>query len=361
MTMPGQHGSILPPCTKGRHLVIQLLISAGLGTSLAALPAWADAPAVAVPIVTAPSIRPNLLAPQEPLVGTSTEPARGTSATQDASVPSVLPFDMHPWPLRFNEQPPLNALYLTLPTEQEAKLMLPGQAADAAQQARYTVSKYISDAIGVAAQARGRQLDMLENWVTQTDKKAHQLTGDPWQAYEFSLESRREVNAFRASVAAQSTPSINRMASDANSAISRITLLINAMPTYELRMAWYGVMVQLKEGLLLFQPQVQGADAQLLQLSDRFLNDHPQAPRPAGEPPTGRKLMATQSSDTRENTTTIAAPVAESSNSTRAKPETGGSAGGLIAVGVILAGFGGIILRLRQRVRSKAQPKNNAI
>lgn len=329
-----------------------------------------EIPAAPAPIVTAPSIRPNALVAQAALAAQPTNanpliqkeregvPTRDTPAVQDA-VPYVLPPDLHPWPLRFREQPPLNALYLSLPSEQEARLLLPGRAADAAQTVRFAVSKYIADSIGMAAQARGRQLDALETWQAQTERQLRQLTGDPWQAYEFSLEARREAEQFRSQLAAQNPPFLARMASDIRGAVAHIGPLVSLMPTYELRMAWYDILVQLKEGLMLYQTQTTAADHQLLRRMDDFLNAHPAVPRPAGSPPPERKAGAPQ--EVARSAAPTAPAIIQAREPERSKPpvasqDTGSSLGGLVVVGAMLLGFAGIALKLRGRGKKAPKP-----
>ncbi|GBG14405.1 peptide chain release factor 1 [Novimethylophilus kurashikiensis] len=345
-------------CSPARKVAMPLL-AAGLfipaisfGQDVAPTPA----PSAPAPFVTAPTIHPNplLTAPttQEAnqaasgAAPTATQPtampaagAASTADSEDTGAPWVLGADMHPYPLRFRDSLPFSALYLDLPSEQESRLLLPGKSADMADHARAVISKYFTDAIGVAAQARGRQQDALDNWLAQTDKQQHLLSTDPWQQYQFYLESTREIKQFREEVAAQAKPNINRMVEEVKLAISKIGPVVNFMPTYELRTSWYNLMVQLKEGLTLYQTQVTASDTALVTRIDDYLAKHPAVTRPTGNPPPANapKKVAEPKQTVAPMTPVMAVQQPLKDAPTVQQKDSGGFSGGLLVVGGIFA------------------------
>lgn len=208
---------------------------------------------------------------------------KGAAGRED--VPWVLRGDNRPWNLLFTPSNPLGTLYLSPPSTRDAKLMLPGVAADAANRARFTVNKYITDSIGISAQARARQMDALTRWIENADKQTQRVKDDEWEKYQFSVESRREIDTFRERVAAQAAPDQVLMQREIMRAVEEVTPLLEAMPNYELQMAWYNVLVQMKEGFALYQAQVLRADQNLLAAIDSYIEANPFAPRPAGQVP----------------------------------------------------------------------------
>ncbi|WP_176089231.1 hypothetical protein [Achromobacter anxifer] len=200
-------------------------------------------------------------------------------------VPWLLRGENRPWTLMFTPSNPLGTLYLSPPSAREAKLMLPGMAADAANRARFTVNKYITDSIGISAQARARQLETLNRWIENSNQQAARAKDDDWEKYQFSVESRREIEAYREKVVGQAAPDLSLMQREIQRAVEELSPLLEVMPNYELQMAWYNVLVQLKEGFSLYQAQVQRADQTLLATIDAYLDANPYAARPAGPVP----------------------------------------------------------------------------
>lgn len=207
------------------------------------------------------------------------------TATSRDDVPWTLRGENRPWSLHFTPTNPLGALYLSPPSAREARIMLPGMASDAANRARFTVNKFITDSIGISSQARARQMEALSRWIENSNKQLERVRDDEWENYQYNVESRREIDAFRAKVAEQAAPDLEFVLGEIARAVNELTPLLEALSSYELQMAWYNVMVQAKEGFALYQSQVQRADQQLLSAIDSYLDAHPYVARPTGAVP----------------------------------------------------------------------------
>lgn len=249
-----------------------------------------------VSLATAPQAASDLKAASSPSAANTglTTDAKTAAAAASASLapgedPDALPWtlapEQHPLPLHYQAPAPITGLYLELPAAAEVKLMLPGRAADAADAARVAVSRFLTGVIGDASQARGRQLEALNQWLENTNKQEQTLSADPWARYEFSREALGTLTQFRASVAAQTQPQTDNLVEQVRAVVARIAPLVSVMQTYELRMAWYNVLVQLKEGADLFQSQVTSSDQTILTAVDQYLAQHPAVSRPASSPP----------------------------------------------------------------------------
>lgn len=307
-------------------------------------------------LVTAPSLKRHPVLAATPLAGgvpdaSATAVWRAPAApTVDEGVPAVLPSNLHAWPLRFRETPQLNALLIDVPDVSEARLMLPGRAADAVAAARYNANKYISDAVGLAAQGRARQLDAWDAWQTQTESQARKLdSGDPWQLYQFRLEARREVVNYRLQIEGQATRSLERMATDVRRIIGKIAAVMNLMPTYEVKTGWYAVLVQIKDGVTLYQAQVLTTDRHMLKRLDDYLAANPAISRPAGTPP-DRSLVAARHATAPTAAPSVSVmPTREPSRPVPAAEPASSGPGAFVLIGLILFGFAGLFMKLRRR------------
>jgi hypothetical protein len=199
--------------------------------------------------------------------------------------PWTLTADQHPWPLRYNAPSPVTSLYLDLPSPADSKLEMPGVAADQADAARVAVNRYFSNLLAEDNRVRGGQLDALNNWLDRAGQQEQSVGQDPWARYEFSNESLRQMIAFRAGVAGQTAPEAKQLLEQVRTAVARISPLVQLMPTYETRLAWYNVLVQLKDGMAQYQSQSTDIDQKLLASIDSYLAAHPEVPRPLGEVP----------------------------------------------------------------------------
>lgn len=271
--------------------------------------------------------------------------------------PWVLTPDQHPSPLFYREPPPLTALILDLPSESDARIMLPGRAADSADQARFTVSRYITNVIGQAAQARGAQLEAVNAWLEKTKSREASLSQDPWVRYQFSLESRAQLESFRASLSKQSEAQLTGLSSTLREAVAKVTPLLNAMPTYETRLAWYNVLVQLKEGMALFQAQVTASDKTTLGVIDQYLTAHPAVARPVGEPPANQEGAAPAKKYTPEATNFEAKP-APRAPAKQLSTEPQDTTGGMIVAFGIVASIIGFFVYLRKRNKAPVAAKD---
>lgn len=252
----------------------------------------------AASLAAAPSAASDLAAASAPAatnagaiagLATDVKTAAASASRAPGEDPDALPWtlapEQHPLPLHYQAPAPVTGLYLELPAEAEVKLMLPGRAADAADATRLAVSRFLTGVIGSASQARGRQLEALNQWLENTNKQEQSLSADPWARYEFSREALGTLTQFRASVAAQTQPQTDSLVEQVRAVVARIAPLVSVMQTYELRMAWYNVLVQLKEGADLFQSQVTTSDQTILASVDQYLAQHPPVSRPASTPP----------------------------------------------------------------------------
>lgn len=281
--------------------------------------------------------------------------SRATSQTTPA-VPWVLAANAHPWPLQYYEPITFSNLVLRVPAERDARIMLPGVAADEAEHARFTANKFVVDAIGLGAQARGRQLEEINKWVERTKDQLKSIDADdPWQVYQFSQEAHAYLSEFQAKVKAQSEPAITSMAGQIRAAIEQITPAMNATDSYELRMAWYNVMVLLKEGLTLYQSQILSADQQILDQVEAFAKEHPLVARPEGPLP----LTPEQAQAKKAAAAATLAPVSADSPKEVREPapapaataeQGSGVVGGFIVALVALLSGGGLFFAIRRRV-----------
>lgn len=278
----------------------------------------------------------------------------------NSGAPWVLKSEAHPWPLRYQGPNPLSSLYLRTPDPRDARIMLPGVAADDVEKARFTANKFIVDAVALGAQARGRQLEELTQWIDRTkDQLKHVDTSDPWQAYQFSMEAHQELMAYQAKVRTQSDPSISAMADQIKQAIAQITPVMEVIESYDLRMAWYNIMVLLKEGLTLYQTQTLGADKQLLDLIDQFVNEHPLVARPDGPLPlTPEQAQAKKAASgailASPSSTVLKAERSPAPDAISVEPTGSGLVGGLIVAIVALLASAGVFFTVFRRNKGKS-------
>lgn len=314
---------------------------------------------------TAPSLRSNPLATsgaaevvqQSPaLDGPRAAPSeRPSGAGEEVDVHWVLNADNRPWPLAYSELIPLNTLLFTLPNERDARIMLPGQVADMAGRARFTASRYITDNIGSAAQVRGRQLETLTMWLTQLEKQKQLLPNSDWAKYQFYKEAHQAIGDFKAKVMAQTAPTLARMAEEVSQGVAQISAVMATTESYEHKMLWYNVLVQLKEGVGLYQSRVTEADAQIMEAIAKFERDNPRVMRPAGAPP---PQVPERAQPTLAPSAVDMAP-ASAPQPAKAPPGVqpqGSQTGGFIVLVGMVAAAVALFLRLRKRV-SNSTPK----
>lgn len=328
-------------------------------------PAQASAPADtstprAQAFETAPSLRTSPLALGQ---GTPQISAEGAAALNEMAkqaveenVTWVLDSDSRPWTLSYQEPMPLNVLVLTLPTDREARIQLPGAAADMADRARMTVSRYVTDNIGTAAQARGRQLEAFNMWAANTTRQKQLLAKDPWVAYQFNREALEAVANFKARVSSQTAPSLERMADDVRRVVAEVSTVMNATGGYDQKMQWYDVLVQLKEGVSLYQTRVVDADHAILEAIAGFEQDNPPVTRPAGNPPPrkGEGIVSEGAATAAPSAAMTPESVVQREKAQPVKKEEAPSqTGGLIVIAGMAAVVFGLFMKLRRRVAKK--------
>jgi hypothetical protein len=356
----------------GRAVAATLLIGGAVGGL--ALPAFAQQPGQAADggppakvqvFETSPSLRQATLsavaqsAKPEPVKPAESEQASTASRAPAVSISWILGSSTRPWALSAPELPLLNTLGLSLPSEREARTMLPGAVSDLTDQSRFIITRYVTDNIGVALQGRGRQLETLNQWLAglQTQKQA--LPKDPWAAYQFSNEAWEKVSAFKAKISTQTEPTVQRMANDITRAVAQVTPVMNVMGSYEQKMQWYNILVQLKAGLGAYQARALEGDRQILDAIEAFERDNPRVALPAGPVPVEQSHNAPAPS--------VTAPVAVATEQVKreaaqvpATPEAQGGLSGnvvLLAVGGLVGGF---FFFLRKRVAGKGRTAKKA-
>lgn len=276
----------------------------------------------------------------------------------EEDVPDVLTPNLRPWPLAYIEPVPLNALYFTLPTARDARIMLPGYASDEVDRVRFTVNRYVTDNIGNAAQARGRQMEAFQTWVANYDKQKAELPKDPWAAYQFSKEALPVVKAFREKVAAQAEPSLNRMIKDVNGAVAQITPVMEATSSYELKLQWYNVLVQLKEGVTLYQARVAEADRPLLDAIAAFENANPPVARPLGPAPRPKSAATVVANAVLTEGEAVVIAPREPAKPIPVEPPPS-QTGGIVVMFGIAAAVIGLFMKLRKRVARTGATKKD--
>jgi hypothetical protein len=340
-------------------------------------PAMPPAESVRTPQVqvfqTSPSLRQATLsavapapaaAPEKGVPASTASGAAALSQLQeDANIPWILDSNNRPWPLTYLELLPVNTLVLNLPGERDARTMLPGAVSDSADRARFVINRYITDNIGAAAQMRGRQLETINVWLDGLQRQKLGLPKDPWAAYQFSIEAHEKLASFKAKVASQTEPTVQRMATDINAAVAQITPVMAVMGSYEQQLQWYNVLVQLKEGLSLYQTRALEADRQILEVVAGFERDNPPVSRPVGrvpvQPGTPGSVPAAQAEQPTSAASMTPAVQREAAQAPSARQEPSGLSGSvvLLAVGALIIGF---FVMLRRRVASKARAGKSA-
>lgn len=350
-----------PPGVKALALSVCLIASSASaqGVLETAVPERAQ------PIRTAPSAKPNVLsgADVEALSrGSARTPTRsGALAGAEHDVPWVLSPEQQPWPLHYREPGPLNVLHLNIPSLDEARLMLPGRAADMLERAQASIHKYINDAIGQSAQFRGAQLEALDIWLERTLNQLREVPQHPWAQYQFNKTTRKALLDYRALAEHQGARGLEQVYGDVQQAVARISPMLDVMPTHELSLGWYNAMVQLRNGLELYQSQVSQADRRVLAKIDDFLNRHPPLMQPAGEPPPQPRagLSGLDAIETAQQAPVVPrlqqeTPTVPQSPEPRPElNESGDSTGGLFVLGGMLATLGYFVMRLRKNARRK--------
>lgn len=285
--------------------------------------------------------------------GTATLPTPAASTGAQDDYPWLLDSEQRPWALAYLDVESLNTLYLTPPSEQEVRVMLPGGVLDASERIKAEINRYFTDNTGLTRVARTRQLDTFNTWLVDTSKKKMALPLDPWVRYQFHREASSTIAEFKAKVLRQSAPGMSRMASDVRKAIEQLSAVMNATGGHEQKMQWYSLLVQLRDGFTLFQTRVAAADRQVLEAIERFEQDNPPVARPPGTPPRNRSTPATGTALPGGVALTTDAVARAPAQPLAQKVESTNPAGAW----VVLAGMAlvvlGMFMKLRRRVARK--------
>jgi len=280
-------------------------------------------------VATSGSARPNVLvADNIAAAGYGAKP--GTSDATGTSVLElsyVLSSDERTVPLRYRAPEQFPAFLVSMPESADLRLMLPGRVMDAAEESRSQVARYFSDVLGNASAERGRQAESVDFWINDATTKLRNLGPDPWKRYQFIREARELAVNFRSGIESQSSAEIERLTSAAAATIRKAQVAMDSSRTHEQKMAWYNVMVQVRDGVNLLQGQILAADKKTVNALTRFLEGMREEPRPAGDPPT--KVKPLSAANQRQNmdmptpavirTPASPAPVAEPPQSAFAK------------------------------------------
>lgn len=314
-------------------------------------------PASAMGSASVPQAAASAASSGQAVAPLTTTPA--PSATPDTGPHWVLNVQTRPWPLVYTQPAPLNALYFSLPTEKEARFMLPGYILDKVERARFVVSEYTTNNIGSAAQIRGRQLEAFNAWFANVNAQKKILSTDPWVVYQFNQEARAIAADFKSKIQTQTQPLIVQMADDVRKAVETISPIMNVMATYEQQMLWYNVLVQLKESVSLYQARVFEADKQILDAIERFEQENPPVARPVGNPPPQLPSEINGGPTANPSAPVLTPEIKREKAVEPVRKEESSSMGGLI----VLLGMGvfvvGLFLKLRNRVSSKKLPNTS--
>jgi len=321
-------------------------------------------PERAQPIRTAPEATAHGMPGAEVEVlsrrGTAQHKFENTPTSLEKEAPWVLSPEQQPWPLHYREPAPMNVLHLNIPSLAEARLMLPGRAADMLERAQASIHKYINDAIGHSAQFRGAQLESLDTWIERTLMQLRDIPEHPWAQYQFNKSARKIMQDYRDRAEPQSGRALEQVYGDIQHAVSRISPIIEVMPTHELSMGWYNAMVQLRNGLDIYQSQVHQADQRVLSKIDDFLNHHPAVAQPAGDPPpqprsglSGLSAIEKAQQQPMAPKLLLDAPSSPAPEDRVELQASGDSTGGLI----VLAGMLGVAIYFVMRLRKAGRRK----
>lgn len=244
--------------------------------------------------VTAPSMKPNIMN-EKAMVDAGYGETRENpleSLAEEYTVPTdldalafLLAPDLLPKPLRYENFDFSNVLIVHVPTPAEIKMMLPGDVLDHADTARYRISQYMGDLTGSSAQRRDQQKSTVMEWSRSSKNLYKNLSANPWQKYQFNRMAQAQLQPFKIGIAGQSAREAQLVANQIKPTIEQIGIILNDMPTHQTKMAWYNVMVQLKDSFELYQNQIAAGDNAINSILYPEIKTYAIVPRPAGDPP----------------------------------------------------------------------------
>lgn len=313
------------------------------------------------PFQTAPLMvtrqEPSLVAPGSDASSPVTAKVSALSepVTQSEDVFWALTPEQRPWALAYVELMPLNTLYFTLPSERDARMMLPGASAEAADLAKFTASRYITDNIGLAEQVRTRQLEGLNTWASHIETQKASTQGNEWAAFQFNKEMLAILKEFKKKVAAQSAPGFDRMATDINAGVTAISGVIEVTSAYDIKMRWYNVLVQLKDGMGLYVTRVNELDSKVLTAIAAIERNNPPLAQPMTPPP-ARPVDGAEAASKPIPAASLTPATPREVAKPLVEPAKSGTSNFIILGVMSLAAFG-IFMKLRKRVSKTGATK----
>ena len=355
-----------------------------------------DAPALmGGPIQSAPSMRVGgLAALQAPLTAASAPVSGLTSPVDPASAkPLVNPLSNYSaatqlavsnvfsdtvlptpgeletdlgWMILLNDRPngilipqvraDASVLMVDIPSAQEVQMQMPGRMLDQAESARFQVVQYFNNTTQEAARIRTGQFENIQAWVNYVKTLHLKLSSDPWQRWYFGVQVQAYLRPVYAQLFEQSRAPDAQLLKTSQSYVERISPLLSAAGTQEARVAWYGVLLQFKQGMTGYRQQVQQSDARTLAVITDYMLQYPTPVKPPGVKP-----VRSTASNENSSQPVAAMNVIAKKESGESKPaavnlqDTSSTSGALIVTGIVLMVLGYIYLKIRQRIKLKTK------
>lgn len=280
------------------------------------------------------------------------------SSTAHEDMPTwLLPPEVHPAVLHLSSGAPVTPLMLSVPEVADARLMLPGAALDEAAAVRASISRYVTSTVSRAVETRSQQLEAVTRWTEQARQQKKLVPQDEWAAYEFNVEARAQLDPVLLQLKNQAGQGTAQLTAVLQKAVATLTPLIAVMPTYESRIAWYNLQVQLKEALDLYNAEVLPLEKKLKDTVESFDVENPALTRPVSALPAKDGLSAGNATTAAKVAPEAVAikkdlkPAASSPAATTAN-QGSGVFGGLLVAGFIAVTFVGLFVMLRKRKKA---------
>ena len=247
----------------------------------------------------------------------------------------------------------LPALMIDIPSGQDIQLKFPGQSLEQAEVVRLQVLRYFEVVVKGASDIRSRQQAQLESWLQYVGGLHGKVSIDPWHRWYFGILTQEHLRPAYAKLLQQSKSADAQVLSMAQGYVEKITPLLTQAPTQEARMAWYGVLLQFRQGLGVYRDQVQQGDRKVLGLVEAYMQKYPAAPRPAGPKPTKPNTTPAAMPPFAADKGGVTLPPVEARPAAVSLKDTSSSSSILVAIVMILIVVGYGYLKLRQRVKNK--------
>ena len=387
------------------HLLLSAVSMAALlsmGGYVSVACAQEAAPLPAKPIQSAPSISPGALALlQNPSLAVAAPVGGNLPSTTSASLPSSAPVSAAPnplagfsaatqlavsnvfsdgilptpgelesdfgWMIQLNDRPngillqqvraDASVLLVDIPTAQEIQMQMPGRMLDQADNARYQVVQYFNTRTQEAGKVRNGQAENMQAWVNYVKTLHLKLSSDPWQRWYFGVMVQAYLRPIYAQLYEQSKAPDAQMLKTAQDYVERITPLLSAAGTQEARVAWYGVLLQFKQGLGAYRQQVRQSDAKALDLIKEYMQQYPTPTKPTGDKP---KRKASNENATTPQGPSVSVAIKKEANDAKPAPvllkDASSPTGALIVTGLVLIVGVYFYMKIRQRLKKKTKP-----